>query len=360
MKPVELAVIVAIILALLFIIAILALIILEKEKKREKADFTEIIKANSRLEKLKVYFMGWVVEYDSKSKDNFYRYHDKFTWVSPTWYVFGENLKLIEKVYDEEFVSNCRKWCVKILPLIANKDFSRGIVHKILSDPEVREKAVNQIVEMVLSRGYDGVNIDFENIPPEDRENLTLFMKLLHEKLHPLGKLVTIDVPAKTQPTYSGWSGAYDYKALANYSDLVIIMIYDYHWAGGSPGPISPLDWFNDVLDYALQTIPREKIVAGIPFYGYDWPEGGRGRGVTYAMAIRIANESKAYVHFDSEKGEAYFTYYKDNIKHYVWFQIAKSTELRVKAALSKGIDKVAAWRIGQEDPLTWNVIDKP
>ena len=249
---------------------------------------------------------------------------------------------------------------VKVIPLIANKGFNRDIVHRILSNSANRERAVEQILDLVVSRSYDGINIDFENIPPEDRTNLTLFMKLLYEKLHPLGKIVTIDVPAKTQPTYSGWSGAYDYSALAKYCDLVIIMIYDYHWSGGKPGPISPLDWFSKVLDYAISVMPIEKIVTGIPFYGYDWPEGKRGRGVSYESAISTAKEANSMVHFDEVTGEAYFTYVLKGETHYVWFQIAKSTELRIKEALSKGISRIAAWRIGLEDPLTWDVINKP
>jgi len=356
----ELLVLLTIVIVLSAIIILVIFYTTRREKPREKADFTEIIKANSNLQKLEVYFLGWIVEYDSRSKESFYNHHSKFTWVSPTWYIFDEKIVLVEKFYDEDFVEKCRKWGVKIIPLVANKNFDREIVHKILSDPSARKSAVNQVVKLVVERNYDGINIDLENIPPEDRDNLTLFMKLLYEKLHPLGKLVTIDVPAKTQPTYSGWSGAYDYRALSNYSDLFIIMIYDYHWAGGEPGPVSPLDWFSEVLDYALQTVPIEKIVAGIPFYGYDWPEGGRARGLSYSKAIELANETKACVKFNKDVGEACFTYYSGVKKHYVWFQIAKSTELRIKIALNKGIKKIAAWRIGLEDPKTWQVIEKP
>lgn len=104
----------------------------------------------------------------------------------------------------------------------------------VLSDPKLREKVVNQLLSLVLERNYDGVNIDFENVPPEDRGNLTEFMRLLYERFHTHGKLVSIDVPSKTREEYIGWTAAYDYEKIGKYSDLVILMIYDYHWSGGS------------------------------------------------------------------------------------------------------------------------------
>ena len=311
------------------------------------------------LKSFEVEFLGWVVDYDPNSIAVFYDKHDRFTWVSPVWYYIDENFSLIERTYVEELVYKCREWGVKVLPLIANKGFKRDLIHKILSDPDIRDKVIDDIVKLVIKRGYDGVNIDFENIPPEDRDNLTEFMRLLYLKLKEYDKIVSIDVVAKTSETYSGWSGAYDYSALANYTDLFIIMIYDYHYSGSQPGPISPINWFRKVLEYALSIVPKEKIVAGIPFYGYDWPIGGRGKGVSFNQSISLAEKYGAKIVFDLNSGEATFKYRLNSEEHEVWFQTAKSTELRISIAVEMGIYKFAAWRIGHEDPRTWDVIKR-
>ncbi|RLE79996.1 MAG: hypothetical protein DRJ51_06680 [Thermoprotei archaeon] len=345
---------------LVVVLCALAIIYMSQHTSSGTADFSEIERANSKLEKFKVYFLGWVVHYSPTSTSTYYKHHDKFTWVSPTWYEVDWNGNVIEVHYNEEFVRKSREWGVKILPLVANRAFDRETVHRILSTPDLRRKVVKQLIEIVLKREYDGINIDFENIPPEDRAYLTEFMREFYETFKQYGKIVSIDVAAKTSETCTGWSGAYDYGGLAKYCDLFIIMIYDYHYSGGSPGPISPLEWFERVLDYALSKVPREKIVAGIPFYGYDWPVGGRGKGVTYSQAIRLAELYGAKVRFDWESGEATFSYVVSGVRHEVWFNIAKSTELRIKLALRKGVNKIAAWRVGQEDPLTWTVIARP
>jgi len=323
-----------------------------------EADLTEINNANRNLSGYSIYFWGWVIPTE-KSIEDFVNNSKKFTWVSPTWYYVDGKGNIIERAFDKKLIEVARENNVKILPLIANKGFDPNIVNSIVRNKEIGDRVIDALLKIVVEKNFDGINIDFEGIPSSDREYFTDFMKRLYLKFHEYGKLVSIDVPAKTHEVYEGWSGAFDYKALSNYTDLFIIMIYDYHWSGGTPGPISPLDWFISVLDYAVSNVPRKKIVAGIPFYGYDWPMNARGRGVTYEQAITIAKKYGAKVHFDFDKGEAHFTYNIVLERHEVWFNIAKSTELRIKTALEKGIDKTAAWRIGQEDPKTWKVIER-
>ncbi len=324
-----------------------------------EVDLTEVYKADEKLSSYKIYFLGWVVS-NEKSIGVFLKNSKKFTWVSPTWYYVDSDGNIIERYFDQKFVENAHENNVKVIPLVANKGFDPNIVSGIIRNKNVGDKVIDGLLRIVLEKGYDGINIDFEGVPSSDREFFTDFMRRLYYVFHKNGLIVSIDVPAKTREVYEGWSGAFDYKEISKYTDLFIIMIYDYHWSGGNPGPISPLDWFSDVLDYALKVVPREKIVAGVPFYGYDWPINGRGRGLTYGQAIDIAKKNGAKVHFDYEKGEAHFSYNIVPERHEVWFNIAKSTELRIKIALEKGVDKIAAWRIGQEDPLTWKVIERP
>ncbi|MEM2930238.1 MAG: glycosyl hydrolase family 18 protein, partial [Thermoproteota archaeon] len=199
-----------------------------------------------------------------------------------------------------------------------------------------------------------GVNIDYENIPPEDRNALNSYMWELASILHFHGKIVTIDVSGKTWDDTSGWGGAWDYRALGEACDYVCIMCYDYHWSGSEAGPIGPLGWLNEVVKYALSAIPREKIIIGIPFYGYRWL-GRNGVGLTFKQALETAKNVETDVFFSEEDAEYRFSYGS----YEVWFQGAKSVELKVSTVLSHGVDKIAAWRVGQEDPRTWEVISK-
>lgn len=343
---------VAIIIAFAIIVLLLMNQIWKREFPEESRSSIDEYFATLPLEKLEVKFFGWVTP-DEESISSFLRNAGKFTWVSPTGSIVDANGKFVPWV-DDRVIEASRMSNVSIVPLVANKDFDRSLAHKILTDPEVRELTITAIVDFVVEHNFSGINIDYENIPPEDREALNSYMRELSSRLHSHGKIVTIDVSGKTWDDPSGWGGAWDYTTLGEVCDYVCIMCYDYHWSGSEAGPIGPLGWMKEVITYALSTIPREKIVIGIPFYGYRWL-GRRGVGLTFKQAVETAKKFNAKVLFSEEDAEYYYSY--DSYK--VWFQGAKSVEMKVSTILSYGIDKIAAWRIGQEDPRVWEVINR-
>jgi len=314
-------------------------------------NFTEIT-----LSSVEVKFLGWVVEYDALSASDFAQHVAAFTWVSPTGLYIDETGTLGGDV-PADVVKSARDGGVLVLPLVANRNFDRQTAHKILTEAETRDSVIGQLESFLAQGGYDGINIDFEDVPEGDRDGLTQFMGLLASRLRSKGKLVTIDVPAKTYDATIGWAGAYDYGALGDVCDLVIIMAYDYHWSSGPAGAVSPLDWFEDVVRYASSVIPASRLMIGMPFYGYDWPTGGTASGVTFDEALQMSAEMNRTIRFDEATGEYTFTYVRDNTRREVWFQGAKSVELRLQILKNHGLDQAAAWRIGQEDPRTWEVI---
>lgn len=308
------------------------------------------------LKRLEVRFFGWTASSET-SIDSFVRNADHFTWVSPAQLQIDIGGNLIGRI-DERIVESARKNNVGILPLVANADFDRDLMHKILTDDGTRKGTIDSIVAFVIEQDFSGVNIDWENIPPEDRRPLDLYMKELAERLHAYGKLVTIDVSGKTSDETTGWGGAWDYQSLGQICDYVCIMVYDYHWSGGPPGPIGPLSWLKGVIQYALLSIPKERIVIGIPFYGYDWT-GNKGNGVTFTEAVDLAITAHARLIFSERDGEYTYSYESTDGKHEVWFQGALSTQMRISASIDLGIDRIAAWSVGQEDPRTWEVINR-
>lgn len=304
------------------------------------------------LERLEVRFFGWVTP-DDESINSFLANADKFTWVSPTGSIVNVHGVFVPKV-DDRVVEAARRSNVSIVPLVANDGFDRSLAHRILTDPEVRGRTIESIVSFVVENNFAGVNMDYENIPPEDRSALNSYMRELAARLHSHDRIVTIDVSGKTWDDTSGWGGAWDYRALGEICDYVCIMCYDYHWSGSEAGPIGPLGWLREVVQYALSTIPREKIVIGVPFYGYRWL-GRNGVGLAFRQALETAKNVNTDVFFSEEDAEYHYSYGS----YEVWFQGAKSVELKASTVLSYGIDKIAAWRVGQEDPRTWEVVSR-
>lgn len=238
--------------------------------------------------------------------------------------------------------------------------FNKEVGHNLLAWQTNRTRAINGILKVVEQYGYDGVNIDFESIAPADRQNLTTFLRELSWALRPKGYLLTISVPAKVSddPNHN-WSGAYDYKAIGEYVDWMMIMAYDQHYKTGTPGPVAAVDWVERVVKYATSVVPAQKIILGVPTYGYDWPLNGKdARSVSYAQAMKIAKDRGITPKWHSTYKTPYFSYETNGLKRQVWFESSWSLEHKLQVVKDYGLKGIALWRLGLEDPRTWEVIE--
>lgn len=238
--------------------------------------------------------------------------------------------------------------------------FDGSVAKSILENAANRRNLINNIIQTIKANNFKGVNIDLEGIYPYDRVYFTTFMSELYNTLHPLGYKVTIAVPAKTVDNLSdGWSGAFDYAQIANYTDEVVIMAYDEHYAGGSPGPIASAWWVQSVVNYAVKNIPSQKILLGLAAYGYDWPSSGasaRAYGVN--SIYNLAASYGAQIKWDTASNTNYFNYTdSSSVYHNVWFENSTSIAYKLDIVNNNNLGGVAIWRIGLEDSDYWTTI---
>lgn len=242
---------------------------------------------------------------------------------------------------------------------IQGDNFNSNLIHRLLTNSSARSKAINGITRLMLEKGYQGVNIDFENVPSRDRIYLTEFFRELNLELHSRNLLVTASLPAKTcDDCTSIQGGAFDYAKLAPYLDQIMIMTYDEHFAGGAAGPVASYPWVEQVIKYTLRFFPAGKIVMGIAAYGYDW-SWGSGRALHYKAIQAIIKKRQIISRWDSQAKVPYFIYSNWGIKHQVWYEDRYSTACKMQLVTKYGLRGVAVWRLGYEDPGIWNVIQQ-
>lgn len=240
---------------------------------------------------------------------------------------------------------------------IQGSNFNSDTIHRMLSNASSRSRAVNGIARLLVEKGYRGVNIDFENIKASDRIYLTAFFRELAATLRPKNLLVTASVPAKTSDDKSSaHSGAFDYRALAPYLDMVMIMTYDEHYAGGDPGPVASLPWVEKVINYTLKSFPPQKVVLGIAAYGYDW-SWGKGKALQYKGIQNLIKGHKIAPKWHSVYKVPYFTYKSWGVTHQVWYENSYSTSYKADLVKKYGLKGVAVWRLGYEDPNVWTIL---
>lgn len=237
-----------------------------------------------------------------------------------------------------------------------NDSFDSNVVSRLLNNPHARKQAINEIHAALTNWGMTGINLDLENVPAADRQVLTEFVAELGETLRADGLKLTMAVPAKTgdNPDNS-FSGAYDYAALGKHVDQLMIMAYDQHWTGGSPGAVASIEWVESVVQYAVSQISASKIILGIPNYGYYWPPTGVGKGVTYEQTMDLAASQGVSIRWESSDKVPYFSYGNGNE---VWFENRYSIKYKLDLVNKYDLGGIALWRLGQEDPGIWQVIN--
>lgn len=283
--------------------------------------------------------------------------------VYPLWYHVGPDGSLKEEPV-QEAVRIAKSNNIKIFPLVnivPNQD-------TVLRDQKARDNAIANIVRVVKTNNYDGVNIDFEFVPTTgrkdfsiDRQEMTTFMKLLNAQLTKLGKETHMAVLPLVGVSPE-MSRLYDYRALSPYVRKVTVMCYDHSQEGSPPGPLAPFQWVEQNIKTAIkQGFKPKQICLGVATYGYDWPAGKSGGFTSPSKKIlQQAGIRGVEIKWSDKYQEPYYIYTSsDGTPREVWFENASTLKTKMQLVKKYGLTGVCIWRLGYEDPKFWQTIEK-
>jgi spore germination protein len=300
----------------------------------------------------------WIAPWDPQSLASMQSNANYLQETNPVWYEWKSDASIVAGWNAENPTWRAAMTGTQLVPTVqnlVNDSFDGNAVATMLATAASRDAHAAQIAQLAIQKAYDGIDIDYESVPTSQRANFTAFITSLSQKLHAANKQLSVTVYAKTSDK-ENWTGpgCQDWPALGKLADTIKVMAYDYSWSGSEAGPITPLDWLDRVTAYAETTIAPEKIIVGLPFYGFDWV-GTSGQTVTYSSATKLAQANGATIVRDAN-GEATFTY---GGNHTVYFQDAASYQTKVDLLRQKhaSIRGVAAWCAGQEDPAVWKTL---
>lgn len=292
---------------------------------------------------------------------------DLFSNISPFWYTVGADGGVVPfttsggaSYVDPSILSFLRDNGILVIPTVANilnGVWNGALVSRILASPALAAANISSLVQLAVREGYDGIDLDYEDLSASDRPAFTSFVNQLADALHANGKLLTVNVYAKTAEPGT-WSGpqAQDWWAIGQVVDQVRIMTYEYHWSTSGPGPISPITWVNDVLAFARSTIRADKVMQGVPLYGYDWV-GQSGTDIVWEQADALAKQYGMTVNWDAASASPWFEYLAKSTRHTVWFENGSSVDAKLQANAAYGAGGVTLWRLGGQDPAVWSAL---
>ena len=211
-----------------------------------------------------------------------------------------------------------------------------------------REALIRALLE--AARPYDGLQINFENVPAASR---TAYHSFLRELRAGLGnKMLTVALVARSRTLQND---VYDYATILPIVDRILVMAYDEHWSTSAPGPIASMAFSERVARYSLETVGREKLIMGLPFYGRRWGNVTPNMAFIHSGIMNIRNEQNI-TEIERVSGIPRFSY-EQAVNMTVYYEDEQSLALRMDMYKRMGVESVGFWRFGQETPLVWRYI---
>ncbi len=299
----------------------------------------------------------------------------KIDLLVPTWYSVDEN-GLVTGAPNPAVLETAHRANLPVMPILAL--FGMKQFHDLSLSAEAQQRMNDAMLREAKLHGYSGFQFDFEHLSYLDRDGLSATVQRSAEALHKAGlKLSIATVPnAPGFPgkggfakwIYTDWRGAYDLAALAKSADLICLMTYDQQTRWTMPGPVAGWQWTVENLDYALQSVPKEKLSLGIPLYGYHWytsapivdkltSEEKSNLSADYIGtpdALQLATAFGGKLQWDAEDHSAFFYFYRDQMREWVFYTDVPTFRDRYQLAASHSLEGFCSWVLGSEDPGIW------
>ena len=267
------------------------------------------------------------------------------------------------------------------LKLEVYMDTSDG-VRDLLASAEGRTQAVNEIAgELTVAyqklgrNPYSGVTVDFEGLRAEHKANYTAFIQELAAKVHGMGKTLYVCVSPvlTTGPYYDG----YDYRAIGDAADKVILMAHDYdarslagfegtdYQKTTSAAPLGQVYMsLQAITDKTTGVRDVSKVVLGFSCKNIAWKVDESGKLLdptpvypTNETVYKRLNQTDTvhgwsgtyhnrYAIYTTETGERWYLVYEDD----------RSVQDKLNAAKLLGVTGVSIWRLGTMPAYSdWN-----
>ena len=341
---------------------------------------------------------GWIPYYGmSTSLPTAVANADLINEVMPFWYTLKLNSKTkapyILDLYTpgnpsiaiDVPLTTMRNAGFKIIPTITDGT-DKLVLAKLLAKSSDRANVIKSIMDLVMSKNFDGIDLDFEGFAfvdgtaswPTTKPNWVLLVKELSAALHAKGRILSVTVPVHFPLTekQKGYT-VYAWEEIAQSIDRLRIMTYDY--STGKPGPIGPISWVERTVQYAISVMPATKVYIGLAGYGRDWVIKVDGicpsnvskvvstsaKAATFVMrnAATLASTYGVTPTYDEQYQEATFTYQKtyngNNASGQVtsctatrtaWYQNPASYLARAKLVAKYRLGGLAEWTMGMEE----------
>lgn len=267
---------------------------------------------------------------------------------------------------DQELINTARSYGVAPVMQISTLTQARttdvATTINILANPQAQESLINNVLNIMRTKGYYALNIDMQNIQPSQRQLFVNFIANISGRLRQEGYLLFITLTPNTLLSGTGefYEGP-EYSAINQYIDGAMLM--SYQWGSvTSPQPALPLTQVRYYMDFAVSQIDHDKISLGIPVIGYIWqlpfvPGRSVANAISFRSVLSLALDVGVSIMRDPASEAPYFNYSLDT-DYTVWYRDVRSIYALMEIVIEYGFAGIGIWNIMQFATGLWMLIN--
>lgn len=276
--------------------------------------------------------------------------------IAPTWYSVTDASGNMSSYASADFVSKMHQRGIDVWALVSDFDTNVDFA-QLYSSKAARTNMVNKLVGEAKSYGFDGINLDYENIKSAYAKDYLQFVRELSVACERNGIVLSTD---NYKP--EAYNRCYNLKEQSKFVDYVIVMAYDEHYAGTDAGSVASLPFVKEAVEDTVQLVGKEHVIAGIPFYTRIWTttDGNTtSRAVGMQAAIDQLNSDGQAALWNDDCGQYVASYTVGSSTRQIWFEEEKSIEAKMQVIQQENTAGVACWKLGLEKSAVWSVISQ-
>jgi cellulose synthase/poly-beta-1,6-N-acetylglucosamine synthase-like glycosyltransferase/peptidoglycan/xylan/chitin deacetylase (PgdA/CDA1 family)/spore germination protein YaaH len=279
------------------------------------------------------------------------------THLCPEWMTVLNGFGDIQIDPDSRLPKFCANKGITLMPLLTNlvgDAWQPEAIENLAHGPADRqERFFAKVVAALRDAKAKGVIIDWEQIDPAYKKDLTAFIDKFCDALHNDDKELWLTVQPGQELDYI------DFDELSDNVDRFVASLFDETSDIDPPGPLGSRSWFEGWLHVLLDGSDTKQWIITLGSYGYDWTLGGKkAELISFPEAMSRANNAEIESAEVTGPGyNPYFYFEEDDKEHAVWFLDVVTFLNELREVRGQKAGGFALYRLGTEDPAIWDAL---
>ena len=284
----------------------------------------------------------------------------QITHLCPEWMSVINGLGDLQIDADNRLPKLAASKGIALMPLLTNlvgdtwqPEAIENLAH---GPPDRQDRFISKVLAVLRNAKAAGVVVDWEQIDPAYKKDITAFIDKFADALHYDDKELWLCVQPGQDLDYI------DFDNLSDNVDRFVALLFDETSDIDPPGPLGSRSWFEGWLHVLLEGADTKQWIIALGSYGYDWIEGAK-KAELISFPEAMSRASAAGIETVGVAAPDYNPsfYYEDADKvHTVWFLDVVTFLNELREVRKEKAGGFALYRLGTEDAAIWDALNVP